>query len=196
MWKGVRNSGRDFKWVIKALEEGTGTWVTDGSYMPEERQDACSACWIFHCQKTGHKLIGCLYEESDQASSYRGERLGLLAIHLLLAAIAKYFKVTIKPTKICCDNKGGLYKASERRKRVTPGAPEADIERVMRRISRSLPPGINYKWVASHQDSKKARHDLTLEEQLSTECNLQVKETLRGSLNFPPRKQLDQLLPL
>ena len=52
MWKDVRNSDRDFKWVIEALEEGTGTWVTDGSYMLEERQDACSACWIFHCQKT------------------------------------------------------------------------------------------------------------------------------------------------
>ena len=74
--------------------------MTDGSYMRETREDVSAACWIFHCRKTGHKLIGTFYEESNQANSYRGERLGLLAIHLLLAAIVGYFGTLVKSTKV------------------------------------------------------------------------------------------------
>ena len=35
MWNNVRNSGEDFGWVLEALEQGKGTWVTDGSFMEE-----------------------------------------------------------------------------------------------------------------------------------------------------------------
>ena len=112
MWNDVSNSGKDFRWVLTALEDGSGLWVTDGSYMRETREDVSGVCWIFHCRKTGHKLVGTFYEESDQADSYRGERLGLLAIHLLLAAIVEYFGITVLHTKICCENEGGLYISS------------------------------------------------------------------------------------
>ena len=196
MWNDVRNSGKDFGWVVTALEEGTGLWVTDGSYMREVRSDVSGVCWIFHCRKTGHKLVGTFYEESDQADSYRGERLGLLAIHLLLAAIVEYFGISISHTKICCDNEGGLFKSSERRSRVKAGAPQADIERVARRISKRLPSGIKYEWVSSHQDTVKAWTDLSLEEQLNTECDLRAKGAITASLNLPARAQLEQLLPL
>ena len=77
-----------------------------------------------------HKLLGTFYEESDQANSYRGERLGLLAIHLLLAAIVEYFGTVVKSTKVCCDNEGGLYASSQRRSRIKAGASQADIDRV------------------------------------------------------------------
>ena len=196
MWNNVTNSGKDFRWVITALEEGTGLWVTDGSYMREVREDVSGACWIFHCRKTGHKLVGTFYEESDQANSYRGERLGLLAIHLLLAAIVEYFGTTISHTKICCDNEGGLFKSSERRSRVRAGDPQADIERVARRVSARLPPGIEYEWVSSHQDSVKGWEDLSLEEQLNTECDIRAKGAVTSSLNLPARVQQEQLLPL
>ena len=196
MWNNVSNSGGDFRWVLAALEEGTGLWVTDGSYMREIREDVSAACWIFHCQKTGHKLIGTFYEESSQANSYRGERLGLLAIHLLLAAIVEYFGTVVKSTKVCCDNEGGLYASSQRRSRIKAGASQADIDRVARRISKHLPTGIQYEWVASHQDSEKALNDLSLEEQLNIECDIRAKEAVESSLNVPARAQLEQLLPL
>ena len=70
MWNDVINSGKDFHQVLTDLEEGTGLWVTNGSYMREIREDVSGACWIFHCQNTGHKLVRTFYEESDQADSY------------------------------------------------------------------------------------------------------------------------------
>ena len=62
MWENIRNSSDDIAWVITALEKGTGIWVMDGSYMPNVREDACSAEWIFLCCNTGHKLLGSFYE--------------------------------------------------------------------------------------------------------------------------------------
>ena len=72
MWEDIRNISEDIAWVITSLERGTGIWVTDGSYMPNVREDMCSAAWIFLCCNTGHKLSGSFYEESQQADSYRG----------------------------------------------------------------------------------------------------------------------------
>ena len=147
MWNDVSNSGKDFCWVLTALEDGSGLWVTDGSYMRETREDVSGACWIFHCRKSGHKLVGTFYEESDQADSYQGERLGMLAKHLLLAAITEYFGIPVRYTKICSDDEGGRYILSERRSWVKTGASQADIDQVARRISKRLPPGIKYERV-------------------------------------------------
>ena len=145
MWNNVSNSGKDFHWVLTALEDRSGPWVTEGYYMRETKEDVRGTCWIFHYQKTGHKLVGTFYEESNQADSYQGEMLRLLAIHLLLAAIVEFFGITVLHTKICYDNEGGLYISYERRPRVKAGASQADIDQGARRISQRLPPGIEYE---------------------------------------------------
>ena len=44
MWNEVRNSGKDFGWVVTTLEEGTVLWVTNGSYMREVRADVSGVC--------------------------------------------------------------------------------------------------------------------------------------------------------
>ena len=100
MWIDVRNSGENFRWVLAALEGGTGIWVTDGSFMPELRTDVSGAGWLFYCTKTDQKLAGSFYEELAQAGSYRVEKLGLLAIHLLLAAITQHFGISIRTMQI------------------------------------------------------------------------------------------------
>ena len=194
MWEDVRNSGGEMGWVLTALKKGTGIWVTDGSYMQEEREDVCGAGWLFLRLETGHKLAGSFYEESAQASSYCRERLGLLAIHLLLAAITDVFDITIGMTKICCDNEVGLYASSKRSQRVT--ASQADINRVARQIVKMLPTGIQYEWVASHQEEKKSWQELSKEEQLICKCDCTAKATIKRSLGLPLRKQMEQLLPL
>ena len=52
------------------------------------------------------KVGEAFHEELAQVGSYRAERLGLLAIHLLLAAITQHFGISTGTTKIYCDNKG------------------------------------------------------------------------------------------
>ena len=59
-----------------------------------------------------------------------------------------------------------------------------------------LPHNITYEWVASHQDDLKTWEDLSLEEQLNTECDTLAKEAIKTSLQQPLRKQEQQPLPL
>ena len=101
MWNDVRNSGEGVGWVLTALEGGTGIWVTDGSFMKELRTDISGAGWIFYCTKRDQKLAESFYKELAQAGLYRAERLGLLAIYLLLAAITQHFGISTRTTKIC-----------------------------------------------------------------------------------------------
>ena len=63
--------------------------VTDGSYMRELRKDICSAAFFFESADKSCKLIGAFAEPSAAANAYRGELLGLLALHLILLAVNK-----------------------------------------------------------------------------------------------------------
>ena len=67
MWNDVRNSGREFGWVLSVLDEGSCIWITDGSFMEDLRDDVSGAGWKLNCINTGHKLTGSFYEESVQA---------------------------------------------------------------------------------------------------------------------------------
>ena len=77
----------DMDWVIDAVREGTLLTVTDGSLMEEHIPHVCSACFILECTQGRSRLIRAFPENSRSANAYRGELLGLMAIHLLLKAV-------------------------------------------------------------------------------------------------------------
>ena len=74
------------------------------------------------------------YERSKSASSYRGELLGLVALHTLLLALAWFYDLGTVTPKICCDNMSALRQSSWRRHRIKTGASQADVPRVIRTI--------------------------------------------------------------
>ena len=81
---------------------------------------------------------------SPHAGSYRGELLGLLAIHILMAALEECFHLDGHTAKICCDNQGGLFKSSELRRRIPTGASQADIKRVPSNIKNRIKSNFQY----------------------------------------------------
>ncbi len=95
MWANVVNEGHNLMWVIEALKNGTAIWVTDGSYMKEIAPHISGAGWIVFDTATELKMYGSFAEQSPFAGSYRGELLGLLAIHTLCAAIEEFYKINI-----------------------------------------------------------------------------------------------------
>ena len=123
---------------MDALTNGTAIWVTDGSYIKEVAPDISGAGWILHCTRTTYRLYGSFVEKSPYAGSYRGELLGLLAIHTLARAIEIFYKVTIASGKICCDNQGALHKSKQDRRRIPTGASQADIKRSLRNVKNSM----------------------------------------------------------
>ena len=76
--------------MIKAMRNGNTVWVTDGSYMKEISLTISGAAKILLCTQSEFRLCGLFAECTSNAGLYRGELLGLLAIHTLFAALKDY----------------------------------------------------------------------------------------------------------
>ncbi len=55
--------------------------------MSEERTDVCSTAFFFECTAGRGRLVGSFLEQSPSANTYRGELLGLMAVHLILLGL-------------------------------------------------------------------------------------------------------------
>lgn len=102
-WRFLKDWGGEWFWdhvhtpygidaVIDAMAGGTALFVTDGSYNRKIRRDTDSAGWLVYC--TARKQIvleGSLYEQNKTAGSYRGELLGLLAIHVFILGVEQFY---------------------------------------------------------------------------------------------------------
>ncbi len=73
----------------KSIFNGTMVTVTDGSYIRELYPTLCSAAFVLgYCKGCGRE-VGSFSEALLVANAYRGELLGLMAIHLILLSINK-----------------------------------------------------------------------------------------------------------
>ena len=115
MWEGIE-AGQglpcDMTWVAEGIKNYTLIWVTDGSNDRKKAIDLCGVGWIIFYTKTGSCLTGTFWEQSNLASLYRVEVLGLCALHLLAWAVVEYYQVEGWSAMLCCDNKRALKLSS------------------------------------------------------------------------------------
>jgi hypothetical protein len=76
-----------YNWLHEAITDSTLLTVTDGSYIRKRYPDLCSATFVLECTKGCGRMIGLFSKFSQVANTYRGELLGLMAIHLILLSI-------------------------------------------------------------------------------------------------------------
>ncbi len=88
MWDNMQIVG-DTTWISDAIHENTGIAVADGSYIRELTTEAFATAFFFESADRSCKLVGAFPERSETANAYRGELLGLMAIHLILLAVNK-----------------------------------------------------------------------------------------------------------
>ena len=88
MWAGLRLSGDGTgTWIQDAIRSNSLVAVTDGSYMRELYPNMSSCAFIFECNRGGGRMTGAFLEQSIASCAYRGELLGILAIHLILLSV-------------------------------------------------------------------------------------------------------------
>ncbi len=87
MWDGIVEEEQDLSWLVEGFKNETVTAVTDGSYDRKGASDVSNFGWVLCFQLAQRMLWGNFYEVSNSVISYRGELLGLLAIHHLLLLI-------------------------------------------------------------------------------------------------------------
>ena len=98
---------------MDSIISGMAIYVADGSYHRSMHADLDGASWLVYC--TAHKKIvykGSAYEVNKHAASYRGELLGMLALHVLILGVTEFFDVADKHYLglMACDNLGDLTK--------------------------------------------------------------------------------------
>ncbi len=116
MWKYIKEKEHDTEWLKGALINGMLVGVTDGSCDRHKAKSCSGSGWILVCTASQRTLRGSFYEVSAVAGAYRGELLGLVALHTLILALANYYNVQTASGKICCDNISALNQASKTRK--------------------------------------------------------------------------------
>jgi hypothetical protein len=125
IWDSLRLIGDD-NWLLEAIREGTCIAVTDGSYIREMFPEVCA--FVLECSKGRGRIFGSFPEQSKRACAYRGELLGLMAIHLILLAVNKLDKRLTGRVKIYSDCLGALGRVrSLPENRLPSGCKHSDI---------------------------------------------------------------------
>jgi hypothetical protein len=125
--------------------------------------------------------------------------LGLLAVHLIILVIKRFYALEAGPRGLVgCNNLGGLNKSKEKRQKIPSGSKHADILRSLRWVHASLTGTIQYKHVYGHQDKCKTWAKKTLLERLNSKCDSLAKAAVsRGILECPQEvSKAQQLLPM
>jgi len=197
MWEHIVEGDIDVGWIRDALSSGMFLAVTGGSYYREMAPTVSRSGWIIVCTTCKRTLRGSFFEVSQSAGSYRGELLGLVAIHTITTAIAQYFSLQTFLGKISCDNMAALHQAGKNRKRVGIGVKHSDLHRTIRTLKHLVRSKFRYKHVKAHQDKLKPWRELILSEQLNVLCDSLANRAVKGYLERDsPTHRYTSLLPL
>ena len=159
----------DEDWLFQSIEAGSCYAVTDGSFIREHFPDLCSAAFILECQGGRGRIVGAFPEASTVASAYRGELMGLMAIHLLLLAANKVRPDLGGVADIFSDCLGALDKVCTLPPRKIPTrCKHSDILKVILVNCSNLTFTLRYHHVEAHQDDHDAYENLCRPAQLNS----------------------------
>jgi hypothetical protein len=99
-------------WIAQAIMAGSLVSVTDWSYMRQLYPNLCLAAFVLECSHGSGRLIGLFKEASKAANAYRGELLGLMAIHLILVSVNWVHNSLSKNVKVVSDCLGALQRVT------------------------------------------------------------------------------------
>ena len=178
MWNSLRLTGND-NWLLDAIREGTCIAVTDGSYIRELYPDMCSCAFVLECTEGRGRVFGSFPEQSKRACAYRGELLGLMAIHLILLAVNKLDRRLPGLVKIYSDCLGALGRVTSLpANRLPSGCKHSDILKNIMVNCSNLSFSCHYLHVSAHQDDKKSYEQLPRPTQLNCRMDATAKGTL------------------
>ncbi len=178
MWDNLTIRG-ETSWLAVAIADNTLIAVTDGSYMKEIYPHINLAAFVLECSKGWGRLWGSFVEHTPDAGSYRGELLGLMAIHLILCGVnvvAIYLRGLVL---ILSDCLGALNKVRDLPPyRIPTQCSHSDIlKNIMANCSNLLFSRV-YSHVRAHQDDGKAYGVLMKDAQLNCQMDYLGKKAI------------------
>lgn len=151
----------------------------------------CSAAFIFECTKGRGRLVGAFPEHSRAANAYRGELMGLMAVHLILLSVNTILPDLQGSVHIYSDCLGALSCVAELPpERIPTRCKHSDILKTILVNCGKLSFERIYSHVKAHQDDHKKWHELDRPAQLNTACDSKAKSTNRSQDIINPSQQL------
>ena len=195
MWDDLTVTG-DEDWVVEAIRNSTVRAVTDGSYMDELFLDVCSVAFILESTEGKGTITGSFTEQSSEACAYRGEMLGLMAIHLILAGVASTVTdLEQGAVEIHSDCKGALGMVEHiPSPRIPSRCKHSDVLKNILVNCANLPFDCTFHHVKAHQDDSTPFHLLDRPSQLNVMMDTKAKAALQSLHDDTPRPQKE--LPL
>ena len=178
--KGVNLQSADGgKWLVEAIADNSLVAVSDGSFIKTLHPHLCSAAAILECTKGRGRLVLSFSEKCLQANAYRGELMGLLAVHLLLLSINKTRPDLKGSVHIYSDCLGALQKVEQ----LPPGrlpskCRHSDILKNILVNCKELSFSVQYSHVYAHQADHKDFEDLDRIAQLNEGCDVAAKQKI------------------
>ena len=178
MWDLVHITG-DILWLERSIEENTCMAVTDGSYMKEVYPMLNLAAFVFECTRGQGRIVGSFVESTPNAGSYRGELLGLMAIHLILKGVNEFNQTLQGSIHILSDCLGALWNVENLPPhRIPSRCSHSDIlKNIMLSCSEMTFKRI-FSHVKAHQDDGEAYCNLTRESQLNCQMDYHAKRAI------------------
>lgn len=197
MWNEIQLVG-DMNWIAEAIATNQCIAVTDGSYQREITTEVCSNAFFFENSDRSCKLVGAFPERSETANAYRGELLGLMAIHLILLAVNKVNPDIRGSVTIYSDCQRALGSvASLPTLKIPTKYKHSDILKNILVNCTNLSFVRNYEHIAAHQDDKKAFHELSRAAQLNCAVDAGAKRQITElDLTAPLRQYRFPLEPI
>ena len=178
LWDNMRIAG-DINWLADAIRDNSLVAVTDGSYIQERYPSLNSAAFIFECSLGRGRLMGSFIEYTPDACAYRGELLGLMAIHLILLGINDYNKGITGSVHIYSDCLGALEKVENLPPyRIPSRCSHGDILKNILVNCSDLTFTRTFSHVKGHQDDHASYLDLDRPAQLNCQMDYQAKRQI------------------
>ncbi len=183
------------EWVSEAIQDGSLVAVMDGSYIRQLYPNLCSAAFILECAKGCGKIIGSLSESTLAANGYRGELLGLMAIHLLLVSVNRVHNTLEGSVEVVSDCLGALKRVVHLLPyRISSCCKHSDILENILINCRDLTFTLHYLHVKAHQDDNVTFDKLSRKSQLNCICDHLAKQRISNLAQQQQRN--NSLFPL
>jgi hypothetical protein len=178
IWKRLDVVGKT-GWLEESIANNSCIAVTDGSYMKMMFPTISSAAFVFECSRRRGCNIGSFVEHSPDAGSYRGELLGLMAIHLILKGVHEFNPSLGESIQIFSDCLGALTKVENLPLyQISTRCSHSDILKNIMIICSDLSFTQIFSHVAAHQDDGKTYNTLSRESQLNCQMDFYAKQAI------------------
>jgi hypothetical protein len=175
LWDNMSVTGGT-EWVHHSIANGSLVAVTDGSYIRELYSNLCSAAFVIECSKGRGQIVGSFSERLDVANAYRGELLGLMAIHLILLSVNKIHPELKGKVEIVSDCLGALNRVTYLPPyRIPSRCRHSDILKNILVHCKDLSFATTYSHIKAHQDDHTSFKNLDRKAQLNCICDHAAK---------------------